>query len=388
MQRVAGKLLLVVLAFVFALMIAEAVCRIFLPPPQQIVSHTKVFTGVAGDKQTLTIQQHPDEGGLYRGTPTGRRLKPNRVVTIENHRLSKQRVVIETNSLGYRNPDIGPKKNTRILFLGDSVTFQDYLNEEQTFVRLVEKQAAANGKEWQTINAGVGAISLKTELAILLESGLALKPDVVVLGFYLNDFQDSKGVSIVRLPPLLENSWFAYHLLQLAQTSADQNDHMDKPDIVAWQKAFEADKTFGKGNFNQDPQAFNQLLLDSFSDYGAAWSPQSWNYMMPLFEELKHLSQDHHFKLVIVGFPVYPQVYTEFVDDYPQQQLKRIGEELDIPVLDLLPAFRAEALRLRDPSMYHSPEIFHDLFYDQCHHTAAGSELVAKQVYEFLEKNL
>lgn len=391
MKRSAGNLLLLLFGTLVALLLAEAVCRIFLEEPQKVITRTKAAVAQPGEKQSLTIQQHPDEGGLYRGTPTGRRLKPNRIVTIENHRLSQQRVVIETNSIGYRNPEVGPKKNKRILFLGDSVTFQDYLNEEQTFVRLVEQEAARNGKEWQTINAGVGAISLKTEIAILLESGLALEPDVVVIGFYLNDFQDSKGVSIIHLPPLLENSWLAYHLVQVIQHWRGTNpvdEPVEKPDIASWLREYESRTSFAKGNFNESPGAFNTLIRSSFSDYGAAWSPASWDYMLPLFEMLKQLSIEHGFKLVIVGFPVYPQVYTDFVDDYPQQQLKRIGKDLDIPVFDLLPLLRTEALQRRDPSMYHSNEIFHDLFYDQCHHTPAGSAVIASGIYSFLDEQL
>lgn len=391
MKRFASNLLLALFGTLVALLLAEAVCRIFLDAPQKVITRTKAAVAQPGEKQSLTIQQHPDEGGLYRGTPTGRRLKPNRIVTIEKHRLSQQRVIIETNSLGYRNPEPGPKKNKRILFLGDSVTFQDYLNEEQTFVRLVEQEAARKGKEWQTINAGVGAISLKTEIAILLESGLSLDPDVVVVGFYLNDFQDSKGVAIVHLPPLLENSWLLYHLVQTVQHWRGTNpadEPVEKPDIAGWLREYESRTTFAKGNFNESPEAFNTLIRSSFGDYGAAWSPASWAYMMPLFETLKQLSIEKDFRLVIVAFPVYPQVYTEFVDDYPQQQLKRIGQELDIPVLDLLPVLRRAALQHRDPSMYHVNEIFTDLFYDQCHHTPAGSAVIASEIYTFLDEQL
>jgi hypothetical protein len=114
---------------------------------------------------------------------------------IENHSLSKRRIEIRTNSLGYRNPEIGEKRGLRVLFLGDSVAFGDFLPEEETFVRLVESKARAEGENWEVINAAVGAVSLENELAILKETGIGLEPDVVVLGFYLNDFLESPGVS-------------------------------------------------------------------------------------------------------------------------------------------------------------------------------------------------
>lgn len=322
---------------------------------------------------------------MYTGSPTGKRLRANRRITIENHRLSHQKILIETNSLGYRNPEIGDKQGLRVLFLGDSVTFQDYLNEEHTFVRQVEGLAQQSGKKWETINAGVGAISLKTELAILRETGLALKPDVVVLGFYLNDFQESKGVHIVQLPGFLNQSWFLHHLTGWLSQLGGQHLLETDLDMMQWKQKFSSQHPSADGRFNESPEAFNRMVLANFHDYGAAWSPETWQYMKPLFSELKSLSEQHHFQLVIVGFPVYQQVYTGFLNDIPQQQLKQIGKDLDIPVLDLLPAFRVEALRLRDESIYHQEAFFPDLFYDQCHHTPAGSKLVADQIFSFLD---
>jgi len=395
MKKLAANLLTVFIAFAFSLLMAELVARLFFTAPQTVVvTHSaSVAAGQGTEKKELAIGAHPDEGGVYVGTPTGKRLRPNRRITIENHRLSHQKVLIETNSLGYRNPEIskkemGEKTGTRILFLGDSVTFQDFLNEEQTFVRQVETRAREAGNNWETINAGVGAISLKTELAILQETGISLKPDIVVLDFYLNDFQESKGVAIIQLPWLLQNSWFAYHLTEWINQQRGTHLVTNELNLDDWKTEFIQQQSFSSGYFNESQQAFNQMLLDNFHDYGAVWSDAAWQHMRPLLVEFKRLSDQHQFKLVIVGFPVYQQVYTEFMDDRPQQQLIKLGKELDIPVLDLLPVLRAEALRLRDPSIYHTQNFYNDLFYDQCHHTAKGSEVIAKEITDFLQAQL
>jgi hypothetical protein len=110
--------------------------------------------------------------------------------------------------------------------------------------------------------------------------------------------------------------------------------------------------------------------------------------MRPLFEQFKQLSETHRFKLLIVAFPVYPQVYTPFVDDTPQQYLKQLGNELDIPVLDTLPLLRQQALSLHDESIYQSRSIYQDLFYDHCHHTEAGSALLADEIFNFIHTEL
>jgi hypothetical protein len=91
--------------------------------------------------------------------------------------------------------------------------------------------------------------------------------------------------------------------------------------------------------------------------------------MIPLFEELKRLSDEHGFQLVFVAFPVSFQVHTAFVDNWPQQRLAEVAESLDVPMLDLLPAHR----RAKG-----------ELFYDHCHHTPLGARLVAEEIADFL----
>ena len=91
--------------------------------------------------------------------------------------------------------------------------------------------------------------------------------------------------------------------------------------------------------------------------------------MVPLFEELKRLSDEHGFQLAIVAFPVRYQVLSEFSNDWPQQQLAKIAKSLDVPLLDLLPSQR----RAKGA-----------LYYDHCHHSPRGARLAAVEITEFL----
>ena len=65
------------------------------------------------------------------------------------------------------------------MFLGDSITFGQGVNEEWTFVRLLENLARAQGENWETVNGAVEGLGTNGELAVLNETGLALKPDGV-----------------------------------------------------------------------------------------------------------------------------------------------------------------------------------------------------------------
>jgi hypothetical protein len=52
--------------------------------------------------------------------------------------------------------------------------------------------------------------------------------------------------------------------------------------------------------------------------------------------------------------------------------VQRSGE-LDIPLLDLLPILRSQC---------EYPAV--EMFYDQCHHTPTGNELIARAIADFL----
>ena len=70
----------------------------------------------------------------------------------------------------YRNREISSKTKPRVLFLGDSITFGDYLPEEETFVRRVETLSANGARPLETVNAGIGAIGLQNALSIRTSS--------------------------------------------------------------------------------------------------------------------------------------------------------------------------------------------------------------------------
>jgi lysophospholipase L1-like esterase len=387
MKELSQKLLLLVLAILAALLLAEGATRLLLPPPQRIVLHPSPPAATpavdSAEKVAHTVPHHLEETRLCIATPTGRRLRPNRRITIENHSLSGKRVEIETNSIGLRNSEVGEKQGPRILFLGDSITFADYLLEEETFVRLVEQSARRDGRSWEAINAGIAAISLKTELALLLETGLQVEPDLVVLGFYLNDFAESPGVRVIHLPPLLERSRFLSHvasliprLLYLIRGEDAVGAQIDEGDWMLWREEFRTQNYFASGDYRQEPGALNALILGKFHDWGGAWSPHAWELMRPLFRELKRACDREGVALAILGFPVQYQVEATHRCDYPQRKLAEVAAELEVPLLDLLPVLRA-AYAQGGPV----------LFYDLCHNTPEASRLIADELYAFLQEH-
>ena len=96
-----------------------------------------------------------------------------------------------TDSRGLRGPErTTPKPDDvrRLIFLGDSVVLGWGVDDEQTFVALVEKGLSqSTGSRWETVNGGHLLHDTTQELAVLEDVGLAYEPDAIALVFVDNE---------------------------------------------------------------------------------------------------------------------------------------------------------------------------------------------------------
>jgi hypothetical protein len=382
--QIAARIALLAASIVLALTVGEVLARFLLPPPE--VAHVRRDPAAAdrmgpdaGDASPLRIRGGPtdEQNSLYVRTPAGKRLRPATTVYIENHRLGGEDVTVRTNAIGYRNREIGGKDRTRVLFLGDSILLADWLAEDQTMVRVVETLSRRGTDPLETINGAVGGVGVANQLAILMETGIGTAPDEVVLGFYLNDVAPSPGVHVWRPPGMVRWSRLAQHLYRAASllASGERDDLISPETARVWIEEIHERFPPGPGDPMKDPAAFNRIILENFGDWGNAWSDGAWQRMEPILREMKRQADLNGFRLRILCFPVRQQVEAAFVYDHPQQRLAEFAGDLGVPYLDLLPVLR-KAHR----------ESGQVLFLDQCHHTAYGNRLVAREVLAFLRE--
>lgn len=105
-------------------------------------------------------------------------------------------VELATNALGLRNREIAlekPAGTTRILMLGDSVTLGWGAPFEGTTSRALERRldGLAGGPRFEVVNTGVGNYNTAMELAWLVHRGHALRPDLVLLNYFINDAEET-----------------------------------------------------------------------------------------------------------------------------------------------------------------------------------------------------
>ena len=99
---------------------------------------------------------------------------------------------VKTNSAGFRaeRDYLIPKPagTVRIVGLGDSFTFGFGVEYEQTWGHLLEQRLSARlGRPVEFINTGVGGYNTVNEVALLVDRGLELDPDLIILFWCGND---------------------------------------------------------------------------------------------------------------------------------------------------------------------------------------------------------
>jgi len=165
-------LLLGTLAVAVLLPVAELVVRLVAPEPLPSQEMIRSFV--------LEGMYELDEEAGYR-------LSPNYSGTLER---AGHVTEFSTNSLGLRNAEIGEKVAPRVLALGDSFTFGFGVAQDETWAAVLGQalEPHSAGAPIESINGGVNGYGTDAALALLRRVGSEVEPDLILLGFYSNDY--------------------------------------------------------------------------------------------------------------------------------------------------------------------------------------------------------
>ena len=98
------------------------------------------------------------------------------------------------NSQGFNDVEFTDKKASvyRMLGIGDSFAY-GVVPYRYNYLTILESRLQEHGFNVEVLNMGIPSTGPKEYLALLLREGLALKPDMVLLSFFIgNDFTDSR----------------------------------------------------------------------------------------------------------------------------------------------------------------------------------------------------
>jgi len=213
-----------------------------------------------------------------------------------------------------------------------------------------------------------------------MDTGLSVKPDIVVVGLYLNDADLSPVLQITRVPPPFNQSHLIrfifgnvdsirakFRLHKWEEETAPKRDQ----DAAAFERNHKIATDDGKLDLNTE-EGFNRLIADNFNDWGYAWSDGFWKRVLPLIDAMNEVCKENESRVVFVFFPVAQQVARMKLRNEPQIRFEEELTKRQIAHLDLLPALREQ--------YKHN----NDLLYDHCHLKPGGNEFVGQTIGRFL----
>ncbi len=279
-------------------------------------------------------------------------------------------VVYKINDDGFRGPAVPHDKKDgerRIVFLGDSVTFGQAVNDEDSFVGLVRRSAeqVAGRDAVSVVNCSVTGYSPWQEADLLESECLDFEPDVIVQVFCVNDIGQkfrlvNYGGRTKHLAPPQPSAFEWSGLFRMSRALSFQ---WFGP---SWDQLRAREARYAPDAVIDHPTAPH--IQDAFRRTGES------------MDRIVTLARSDDRPLAVVFMPTGRQIDPAETDlAAPQRWLGQFCRERDIPMLDLTPVYRAFA---QENGM-----TGRRLFPDDLHPTRLAHQIAAQSIYEFLENH-
>lgn len=263
---------------------------------------------------------------------------------------------VAINSVGMRDREHSLEKAEdahRVIVLGDSFMEAVQVAADESLPRLLEDDLTRElGRPTDVINAGVSGWGTDDELRYLTEYGLEYDPDLVVLTMTLhNDVSDNlrqEWHTVVDGELVDQNvepiSWFTYKKLQVKAFLAVRLQLVQLVRLVR-----------NSGAIQTTTLQLRSHVAQLFDDPPPEQISTGWELTELVLEEMKAVTTEKNARLVVVLLPLEYQLSDETFDAWasnagldletvdrhrPQRMMTDIAARLDIPVIDLEPAFR------------------------------------------------
>ncbi len=269
---------------------------------------------------------------------------------------------------GLRDHPVGAKAGRfRILMLGDSIAYNgDHIDD--TWVGQLRLDPRMQGKNLDVVNAAVRGYTNYQELLYLKRDGLRLRPDLVGIGFVLNDLHRFLTVFQVEDGKIVRHAYdFSPDAVNATGSALYRT--LRKSVFLVWLRrrleVVEASTFLSAG------QGYS---FDYRPDFLTAWQNEPWLDIEEQLAEMSALGRTHGFGLFLVAFP--------FGDQYDEHYLKRDRKYVLKPQIRLAEICIRHAIPMLDLYTKLDPE--QHLQKDKIHLNAKGRGFVADTVAEFL----
>lgn len=250
------------------------------------------------------------------------------------------------NSLGLRDYEYTVNKGKgviRIIAIGDSTTF-GYTDVKDTYPNVLERELRKKfkGKRFEVLNFGIEGVDSKHELDILKERAVKFDPDLVIVGYCLNDIR-----FMVINPVLL---WIM--------------EHSNFCDFLAV-KIIETARIWRAKTGLVTNESYFKFIIGLYEDEERILKLRN------ILREMKTILYNENRKLIVAVFPFREQ-FKQNASLKPQSIVRAICKDEGITFFDLL----------SDLKKYDPDKIY--LKGDSVHFTVYGNELRAKSIMNFI----
>ena len=253
-------------------------------------------------------------------------------------------VDVAINGRKLRDRDIGFERQKdvfRILMLGDLLVFGWGVPAEATIPKRLEALLNSSGIRAEVINAGVGNYNTSMEVAYLLNEGHRYNPDLILLGYFINDAERTPHYNV---------SW-------LARNSAAYGYINARLDVLF--RMFEI-------------AAYSHWRSHLTRIYDPADPTSGWAETVASFDCLSKIARAQRVPVVVVNLPELRQL-----QPYPfapqAAKVRSLAHAEGFAYFDLVAAVSA----LEPTTLWVAP--------DDPHPNAMTDDLFAKAIFEFLK---
>jgi hypothetical protein len=279
---------------------------------------------------------------------------------------------VQLNSLGFRGPEPQAKAvdEYRIIALGGSNLYGQGLADQELMSTLIAGQLNNAFLDCQVsvINMGVRAYGIRSELAVLKGPGLSLKPDHVVLFFYINDFAKVN----------IEESYDYYS--KFDSYLFDLKGQATEKQLSNWQRIQFFGKSAALNWLYYSLRTITQEKTVDLRVLQGVVDAEIQQGMINVDESLKRLvvlSKEHDFSVSIVALPEPRQSRVDFPDEAYQSRLAEYAERNTIDFFDLLPTLK----------FFASDQHKRIVFPFDGHHNAKVQQEFANKIADYLADN-
>ncbi len=380
------NLTLMVISVLIVLFVCEVIMRIFYGIPPTEITHFSLSKS--------KYYQRDDELGWV----------PRKNIRGVLNKKGSFSTTFQTNSRGLRDKEYKlnkPDGVKRIVVLGDSFTWGFGVNDDIIYTERLESILPNT----EVINLGVTAYNLRKEINYLRYEGIKYHPDIVIVGFCLNDIWGAKkkkkerldsnanvGIEMISKQSKTKNGFFTlrmYFKKYIIQKSALCTFIRDRTNT---NKSLV--KTLAYMGIKQSLTGFTELdsnLIPALREYPNSLV-ESWEATKSELLQLKRLTADLGIRLIIAVVPSVQSIQDktfkhtiafsvfetkDFDLDKPYRLLKEFAADENIEAVIPISDFRQ--MHKEGRMLYLKRDM---------HFNAAGHELFASAIADYLNKPL